>query len=225
MFKKNYKNFICLILARKGSKRIKNKNIIKINKKPLIEYTINAATKIMPHENIFVSTNDEQIIKISKKKKIEFIQRPNNLCKDNSSSESGIIHAINIIKKKKKVDHIIFLQPTSPLRDENDIINCVEKYKRNNLDSIFSAYKAKRFIWTKDKRLSSLTFNHKKRERSQNLQDLIIENGAIFIFNVKKFLKFKNRIFGKFDYFEMEEMKSFDIDDIKDLKIVKKLLK
>ena len=71
----------------------------------------------------------------------------------------------------------------------------------------------------------SLTFNYKKRARSQNMQNLIIENGAIFIFNVKKFLKFKNRIFGKFDFYEMDENKSFDIDNFQDLKIVKKLIK
>jgi len=55
------KNFVCLILARKGSKRIKNKNTTKINNKPLIEYTLNAAIKIMPLDNIFISTNDQKL--------------------------------------------------------------------------------------------------------------------------------------------------------------------
>ena len=69
-----------------------------------------------------------------------------------------------------------------------------------------------------------MTFDYKKRQRSQDLEDLIIENGAIFIFNLKKFLKAKNRIFGKFDFFEMDEEKSFDIDEVKDLKLVRKIL-
>lgn len=216
--------YICIILARKGSKRIKNKNLVNINGKPLIEYTLDAIAKIMPLNNIYVSTNDKNVIKIAKKYNINFIKRPDTLCKDNSSSEGGIIHAIRMIKIEREFNHVIFLQPTSPLRDGVDIFNCVKKYEKKKLDSIFSAYLAKRFIWTKTKRLSSLTFNYKKRQRSQSLQNLIIENGAIFIFNVKKFLKFKNRIFGKFDYYEMEENKSFDIDDFQDLKIVKKLL-
>lgn len=219
------KNFVCLILARKGSKRIKNKNTTKINNKPLIEYTLNAAIKIMPLDNIFISTNDQKIINIAKKFKINFIKRPKNLCTDSSSSESGLIHAIKIVEKEKKFDHVIFLQVTSPLRNSDDIIGCVRKYKKRKLDSIFSAFKVKRFIWTKNNKLSSLTFDYKKRKRSQNLKNLIIENGAIFIFKLKKFLKFKNRIFGKFDYYEMEENKSFDIDNLEDLKIVKKLLK
>ena len=59
--------FICIILARKGSKRIKNKNL-RINQKPLITYTINAIKKLMPLNNIYVSTNDKKIIKIVKNK-------------------------------------------------------------------------------------------------------------------------------------------------------------
>jgi CMP-N,N'-diacetyllegionaminic acid synthase len=216
--------YISIILARKGSKRIKNKNLVNISGKPLIEYTLDAIAKIMPLNNIYVSTNDKNVIKIAKKYNINFIKRPDILCKDNSSSEDGIIHAIRMIEIDREFNHVIFLQPTSPLRDGVDIFNCVKKYEKKKLDSIFSAYLAKRFIWTKTKRLYSLTFNYKKRQRSQRLQNLIIENGAIFIFNVKKFLKFKNRIFGKFDFYEMEENKSFDIDDLQDLKIVKKLL-
>ncbi len=224
--KKSINNkYICLILARKGSKRIKNKNLVKINGKPLIKYTLEAIANIMPLNNIYVSTNDESVIKITKKHNVNFIKRPEILCKDNSSSEDGIIHAIKIIGKERKLNHIIFLQVTSPLRDSDDIFECVKQYQKKKLDSIFSAFLAKRFIWTKTKKLSSLTFNYKKRQRSQNLQNLVIENGAIFIFNVKKFLKFKNRIFGKFDFYEMEENKSFDIDNLEDLKIVKKLLK
>ena len=217
------KNYICLILARKGSKRVKNKNITKINNKPLIQYTIDSIIKVMPKENIYISTNDKNIVKIAQKNNINFIRRPENLCRDDSKSEDGILHALKLIEKKH--ENVIFLQPTSPLRDSEDIINCINKYEKKKLDSIFSVYKAKRFIWTKTQKLSSITFNYKKRERSQNLKTLIIENGAIFIFNSKKFLKFKNRIFGKFNYFEMSEEKSFDIDNADDLKLVKKILK
>jgi len=219
------KNYICIILARKGSKRIKNKNLVKINGTPLIEYTLNSIKKLMALNNIFISTNDTKIMKVAKKHNINIVKRPAKLCRDSSSSEDGLIHAIKLIQVKKNFENVIFLQPTSPLRDSLDIINCVNKYKKKPLDSIFSAFIAKRFIWLKNKKLNSLTFNFKKRKRSQNLRKLIIENGAIFIFNSKKFLLSKNRIFGKFDFYEMEENKSFDIDDIQDLKIVKKLLK
>ena len=220
--KKNHNEFVCIILARKGSKRIKNKNIVKINNKPLIEYTLDAAIKVFPLK-IYLYLQMTKIIEISKKYNINFIRRPNSLCKDDTSSEKSILHATKTINKNRKIKHIVLLQVTSPLRNSTDIIKCIFEYKNKNLDSIFSAYKAKRFIWT-GKKISSLTFDYKKRQRSQDLEDLIIENGAIFIFNLKKFLKAKNRIFGKFDFFEMDEEKSFDIDEVKDLKLVRKIL-
>ena len=51
----------------------------------------------------------------------------------------------------------------------------------------------------------------------------LIENGAIFIFKTEKFLKLKNkrRIFGKFDFFEMQKKHSVDIDGPEDLKKIK----
>ena len=110
------KNYICIILARKGSKRIKNKNLVKINGTPLIEYTLNSIKKIMPLNNIFISTNDTKIMKVAKKHNINIIKRPAKLCRDNSSSEDGLIHAIKLIQIKKKFENVIFLQPTSPLR-------------------------------------------------------------------------------------------------------------
>lgn len=226
MKKKINNKYICIILARKGSKRIKNKNLVKINQKPLINYTMDAITKVLEKKNIYVSTNDERIIKITKKYKINHIKRPESLCKDTSTSEQGILHAIKKIKPKKEYKNIIFLQATSPLRNSNHIINCIKKYESKNLDSIFSAFEAKKFIWKKKgKTLKSLTFNFKKRERSQKIEKLIIENGAIFIFKIKKFLTYNNRICGKFDYFAMEENNSFDIDDIQDLRIVRNILK
>ena len=57
--------YISIILARKGSKRIKNKNLVKINGKPLIEYTLNSIIPIMPLNNIYISTNDKNIMRIA----------------------------------------------------------------------------------------------------------------------------------------------------------------
>jgi len=59
------KNIIALIPARGGSKAIKNKNIIKIQKKPLIYYSINIAKKIKLINEVFVSTDSKKIKKIS----------------------------------------------------------------------------------------------------------------------------------------------------------------
>ena len=115
--------------------------------------------------------------------------------------------------------NIVLLQATSPMRTSEDIIGCIKKFNNKKLDSIFSIYKEKNFLWRKTKkRLQSISFNYKYRERAQKMDYIYHENGAIFIFKIKKFLKEKNRIFGKFDFFEMKKSNSIDIDDKEDLR-------
>ena len=223
MNKKNIKkNFQVLIPLRKGSKRIKNKNFVKINNKPLIHFTIKEVKKIFNNENIFLSSNDIKAKKYALKNKLQFIERPDKLCKDNSSTEEAIIHFLNFQEKHKLniTKNLILLQATSPLRKSYHILGSIKKFLSMNLDSLFSAYTEKCFLWkenTPRTKLISISYNYKKRERSQKLSKLIFENGAIFIFKVSGFKKFKNRIFGNFNYYLMNKRYSVDIDNLNDL--------
>lgn len=219
------KRYVVFIPVRKNSKRIKNKNFVKINNKPLLYYTYIEAQKIFNNKNIYISSNDIKAEKFSKKFHLQFVKRPNSLCKDESKTEDAILHFINNIKKEIP-ENIILLQTTSPMRKGKDILKCINKFEKEKLDSIFSVYKEKNFLWKKNKKkLFSFSFNFKNRLRSQDLDNIYHENGSIFIFKTKKFLKYKNRIFGKFNFFEMSKSDSIDLDTKEDLKMIKKYLK
>ena len=94
------KDFQVLIPLRKGSKRIKFKNFVKINNKPLVYYTIKEVVKIFKKKNIFVSSNDPKAEKLSKKYNLNFIKRPEKLCSDGAKTEDAILHFIDYQKKK-----------------------------------------------------------------------------------------------------------------------------
>ena len=95
------KNFLTIILARGGSKGIKDKNIKKLGKLPLIAWTIKEALKSKKNLTVYLSTDSKKIASIGKKygAKIPFI-RPKKFAKDTSSSVDAIEHAINFLKKK-----------------------------------------------------------------------------------------------------------------------------
>ena len=203
-------NYICIIPARSGSKRLKNKNTIKVNKKKLFEYTLEAA------------------LKTRRVKKIIFIKRPSYLCKDICSTESAMQHSIN------KVPHlfdniktaIILLQPTSPLRDYNDINNAINVFEKGKYDSLLSAYLEKPFIWKKKgNNLKSLTYNYKNRVRTQNIKESILENGAIYICKYKGFKKFNNRLFGKIGYSLMTKRNSLEVDYPEDMETFRSFIR
>ena len=97
------KKLYAIVPARAGSKRVKNKNIIKIKKLMLIDYTINYLLKINKVDKIIISTDIKKIInKYKKKKKILVIQRPKKISGDKSKSSDLVKHVLQVLKKKKK---------------------------------------------------------------------------------------------------------------------------
>ena len=138
-----YKKFsiLAITLARGGSKGIKNKNIKKINNKPLIYYTIDEALKSKFIDRYIVSTDSLSIANIAKKYGAEapFI-RPKSLAKDSSTSVDALIHAVNWVEKKenKKYDYIIELMCTNPLKNAIDIDNVIKKLINYKSDSVIA---------------------------------------------------------------------------------------
>ncbi len=217
--------YLAIIPARKNSKRLKNKNIIKIKNKILFDYTFDAAKKTKKLTKIVTTTDIKKLIKKDTKRLI-YIKRPKKLARDKCSTESAIFHAVKYLKKIKKISpkNIIILQPTSPFRNNIDIDKSIRFFEKGKFDSLFSAYRDKLSIWKfKSKKYFPITYNLKKRIREQDSKGIIVENGAIYIFNLKKFLSHKVRLFGKIGCFFMNKENSIEIDDFFDLKLAKKI--
>ena len=220
-------NNVIIIPARGNSKGIKKKNLIDFCSKPLLYWTLKQAKKSKFKSNIFVSSQSKEIKKLCDSLNVNFIERPSNLCKDNSSSESALSHAMS--KIEKKVDNIIFLQATSPLRFPKDIDNAFKIFKKTKADSLMSCHKAEDFfdIWKlKKKKILPITINYKKRKPRQLFRENhYMANGSIYIFKKKILTKFKNRLGGKIVLYKMNEWQSFQLDNIKQKRVMEILFK
>ena len=222
------KNNIAIILARGGSKTIPKKNIKNFCGKPLIVWSIEQAKKTKNITDVWVSSDDKNILSISKKSGAKIILRPKYLSKNTSSSVDGWLHAINEIEKEnERIDAVIALQPTSPIREISDLENGIRKFLRNDFDSIFSASKIGDFyIWRKQgKSYSSINYDYNNRPRRQDFEEQYVENGSFYIFKPKILKKFKNQLGGKIGITLMDFWKSFEIDDYNDFKFLKILMK
>ena len=218
--------YIAIIPARAGSKRIKNKNIIKLNNKKLIDYTIDAAVKCKKIYKIIVSTNIKELLKRKSTKKIIYLKRSESLSKDNTTTEKVIF---DVVKKKLKFfskSNIIILQATSPLRNSLDIHGSIKKFEEGNYDSLFSAHTEKFYIWRYfGKRIKLISYKPKRRKRSQFLKENFFENGAIYILKTKNFLKEKCRLSNKIGIYIMPKLRSLEIDEKSDLDLINYNLK
>ena len=132
---------LVLIPARAGSKGIRNKNLRKLQKLPLIEHTFKLASKLKGIDEIILSTDSKKIINLSKKYKkiISPFIRPQIIAMDDTKMRDVAIHSINFLKKhNKNFDYIIILQPTTPFRKLKELNKIISFIKRKKIKSAFS---------------------------------------------------------------------------------------
>ncbi|MBU6431042.1 MAG: acylneuraminate cytidylyltransferase family protein [Patescibacteria group bacterium] len=222
---------IAIIPARGGSKRISGKNIINFCGKPLLTWTIEHARNSKFINNVYVVTDNEKIAKVAKKSGAEIIEEPSEIASDLSTSESALIYALSKINKKTsndKIDYVVFLQATSPLRETKDIDNAINKIISEKGDSLFGGAELGDFcIWKEsiDHELESVNYDYKNRKRSQEFDRQFVENGSIYVFKPKILSKLNNRLGGKILISLMEFWKSFEIDEPDDIVLCEKIFK
>ena len=146
---------LVLILARGGSKRLPNKNILKLGKKHLINWSIDFAKKIPFVCDILVSTDSKKIGSIARKKGVLVPWlRPKRLSLDKTKSHEAALHAINWYENNiQKVDALMLLQPTSPFRRLKTIKEGIRIFK--NKKNISKKNKLLKFITSNFSNLGS----------------------------------------------------------------------
>jgi len=135
------KKILAIIPARSGSKGIPNKNIKLFNKKPLIAHTIRQALQAKIFDRIIVDTDSEKIAKIAREygAEVPFL-RPKNLAQDNSIIVDSILHVLKKLKQSEGYSpyYVTILQTISPLREIEDIYQCLKVIKTNNTDAVLT---------------------------------------------------------------------------------------
>ena len=172
----------------------------------------------------FVSTDDNQITKLANNCGVKTILRPENLCKDDSTSESALHHAIEYIKSEHHIlpDTIVFLQATSPLRLHDDIDKAINLFNKKEADSLFSATRLSDLtLWEREKdNWRSVNFDYQNRLRRQDMPKNYIENGSIYIFKPEILDNHNNRLGGKISAYEMQFWQTWEIDSIHEIDLV-----
>jgi CMP-N-acetylneuraminic acid synthetase len=225
-----YKNrtFLAIVPARGGSKRLPRKNILDLNGKPLITYSIEAGLKSNYVDSVVVSSDNDEILKIAKEHKAQTVKRPDFLANDTATTFDAIKHTI---ENSEKYDYIVLLQPTSPLRDARHIDEAIELLDEKDADAIVSVCEMEHSpLWSNslDESLSMQGFlkDEVLNKRSQDLETYYRLNGAIYICKIEKLLEeksflLKNNIFA----YVMSRERSIDIDEKIDFDIANLFIK
>lgn len=223
---------LAVIPARSGSKGLKDKNIKKLNGKPLLVYTIEAALHSCIFDQVHVSTDSEEYANISRKHgaDVPFL-RDLSLSSDESTTWDAMKYVLDEYKKRgMDFDILTVLQPTSPLRDAQDIQHAWKFFQEKNADMISSVCEMNHSPLWSNTLPEDLSLKNFEDERivyipRQNLPIYYRENGAIYIVK-SQILLTKNNIYKENSYaFIMDRMHSVDIDDEIDFELAELLIR
>jgi len=231
---KKYK-ILAVTLARSGSKSIIKKNITKLNKKPLIHYTIKEALKSRLITHYVVSTNDKEIKRVAERcgAKVPFL-RPNKLSTDTAKAVDADKHALKWCEKKFniKYDFFVELMATNPFKTYKDIDNVLTKLIKTKADSVIGVVKLddmhpiriKKIEGDKIKDFTRELKEIPERHRQQLKPDAYVRNGSIYA--AKRDLIMKGKRYGTTNSrpYIMNSDYSVNIDSKQDLIKAKILL-
>ena len=223
---------IAIIPARSGSKGLKDKNIMRLNGKPLLAYSIEAALKSKCFDTVMVSTDSKKYAKIAEEHGAEVpFLRSKETSKDSASPWEVVKEVLeNYRALGKEYDTFTLLQPTSPLRTAKDIRNAYVEMKEKNANAVVSMCELEcsmHLVNMLPKSLSMKGFisDEQYNKRRQEIKPYYRFNGAIYISKVKTFMKHMNIYNDRCYAYIMDRSRSYDIDDKNDMKIVEALLK
>lgn len=180
---------IAIIPARGGSKRLPKKNIKLLGGIPLIAHSIlYAQTNSDIINEIYVSTDDDEIKNTALQFGAKVIDRPKSLSGDLEPTVSALKNVLQQIDEA--IENVILLQPTNPLRPESLLKESFKCYQEKKQDSLFTVTRNhQKFVKIEDQKF--IPFNYKIGQRSQDLEPLFYENGLLYISKAKLILEDK----------------------------------
>jgi CMP-N,N'-diacetyllegionaminic acid synthase len=228
---------LAIIPARGNSKGIPGKNLALCAGRPLIEWTLEAASQSRLITNTILSTDSYAIMEHA------FPDTWIDSCRaisDEAQIEDRLDASINYIGRDHEI--IVLLQPTSPVRTGKQIDEAIEQLQREGADSLLSVVESHAFLWTEIADVSDgrerlerhglgtlwqnaqASYDHYHRPRRQDLPPQYEETGNIYVFTREHWERTHNRLGGKISIYCMPRETGYQIDDEFDLWLVEQIL-
>ncbi len=215
---------VAVIPARGGSKGVPRKNVRPVGGVPLVARAVRAAAAAASVDLVVVSTDDDEIAAVAKEAGARVVERPAALAGDSASSESALLHALDVLAGDGvEVEVIVFVQATSPFIAPLDVDAAVAAV-RGDYDSAFSAHETYGFLWRREGG-DARAINHDAavRPRRQDREPHYLETGAFYVMDAAGFRRARHRFFGRTAVIEVPERTAIEIDDEHQLAVAQAL--
>jgi YrbI family 3-deoxy-D-manno-octulosonate 8-phosphate phosphatase len=208
-----------IIPARGGSKGVPGKNLAKVGGRSLVRRAIDACTTATLIDRVLVSTDDPEIAAEAKASGAEVVIRPTEISGDSASSESAVLHAIEMLTLDGGADPtgIVLVQCTSPFTTSEHLDGLVGLLDIH--DCSFTGVASHAFLWRRSTSNSMIGVNHDEsiRKRRQELEPEFVETGNAYAMRTAGFRASGHRFFGTIGMLEIEPNRWLEIDTHADL--------
>jgi len=219
---------VALIPARAGSKGVTNKNLQKVAGVPLVEITVNLAKTSRLIDSIYVSSDSDEILNLAVDSGVKPLKRPAEKSDDFATANDVVQHFLDSNSDFNLEDLvIIYLQPTSPFTSAKSLSRCIELFleKKVSIVAVKSVSEHPNKMLTQDD--SGLTRNYISESvptaNRQNLPQLLIPTGGIYIFSATDFIKNENIPVTNSLPYIVHGIEGLDIDNEFDLRLAQTL--
>lgn len=203
---------LAVIPARGGSKGIPKKNIRLMAGRPLIAYSIINALSCQYIDDVYVSTDSEEIEEVATQYGAEVIRRREDLATDMVTLDPVIYDAVTRIEAEKHLtyDYVITMQPTSPLLRADSLNGAIRQCMDEDMDCIISVINRPHLSWRDGE--NGVVPNYEKRLNRQQLPANYLETGA-FVISRRAVVTENSRMSGNIGVYEISQEEGIDIDD------------
>jgi YrbI family 3-deoxy-D-manno-octulosonate 8-phosphate phosphatase len=205
---------VAVIPARGGSKGVPRKNLRRVGGIPLVARAIRSARDAVRIDRVVVSTDDAEIAAVAHEWGAEVVERPGDLSGDTASSESALLHALDVLAERGVAPRVlVFLQATSPFIDPSDLDDAIGRVLAGPESSVFSAVESWGFLWRHgDGGMVGVNHSASRRPRRQEREPEYLETGAFYVLDVAGFRASRHRFFGRTGIAIVEERFAIEID-------------
>ena len=197
------KKIAALIPVRKGSQRVKNKNIKKFSDSNLLKIKIEQLKKVKGIDRIIVSSDCEDMLKIASDSGVETHVREKYYA-SSAATNSEFFHNLALSINS---DHLMYSPVTCPLISRETYVECIEKYQRS--ENVVTVAPVKHHLWLDGK---PLNYNIEESPNSQDLPDIYQITYGVCIISRENMIKFKNIVTLNPTFKVLNEIESLDID-------------
>ena len=212
---------VAVIPARGGSKGVPRKNLRRVGGVPLLGRAIGSARAASRVDRVVVSTDDPEIAAVAREWGAEVVDRPAQIAGDTASSESALLHALDVLAHAGVATRIlVFLQATSPFIDPDDLDDAIARVDQGPESCVFSAVESWGFLWRHGAdAMTGVNHDPAARPRRQDREPEYLETGAFYVLDAAGFRAAGHRFFGRTGVALVEERHALEIDTAEQLRL------